>query len=1075
MKGMRIILWIGLLLFGAMPVAKATHIAGAELTYECLGNNLYHITLKLYRDCYGGQAPFDDPVELFVFGANSGSTIYNISVPIPPMTPVIPLENIDACVGVAPPICVEEGIYEINVLLPPRFGGYDIAWARCCRNNIITNLAAPECEGVTFLAHVPGPESAPCNSMPSFNKQPSIFLCAGETYFFDYSATDPDGDSLAYEITNPYSGLDLLGNGAGNNSGSNNCGLNQPSPVVDPTFNPMGPPPYANVVYSFGYSYLNPFGPNSSISISPSTGYLTVYPASQGVYVLAVSVKEYRNGRLLSENKRDFQFHVINCLPQGTPPVIDHQLGSLNTIGTDTILAPAGQPFCYTFTVEDSLLPSSIQVTPLSVSFGGNGGFPPPYATITTSGSTPPVLGQICWSPACDYVGEVVEMIISARDVNDCPNYNIVFDTIWVLVVPPPAAPPVTTTDLSGIPTTNGDTIVLNVQEDFCFDFHIVDTLGGGNLAYENILMDTNGTVLGQVQNVTTYISGDTLYGTVCWETYCNFGQTYMFVTNGIDLFQCPPDNFSSDTVYLRVLNPLNPAPTTTTDITSNPLNGDTIIAPVHEEFCFLFEVIDTSLLASQGLSFNLTIEDLSGVQAGGEQPVYYSVQSGDTLSGQICWTPRCINNDLLFRFIVEGIQENQCLVTNTTYDTVYVRVIEPVNPLPLISHDLGPNFPDNYTIDLSEDESFCFPFVVEDTATPTYLSFETEVLLSDGSLFNGSSPDILVNFQSDSLIQADLCWTVPCDLAGQSFRIRITATDTFDCNSSNIVFDSVQVNHTDNPPAPVEVCGVTVLDEDIGIFLTWIANTESDGVGYVIYRQRNDEFTMTAIDTLTNYPDTSYTDLTAEVDDYQYCYTVRAFDRCGQLSVAVGEMCSILLNGNREGYQSSLAWSPYTGWPGGVQNYDIFQDFPVESSPESFLVTLSNVTLTYRDQKAVKPRVCYRIRGVASQLACIPESWSNKVCIEFPATLYVPSAFTPNGDQLNDIFSSFGEFEESFSMEIYDRWGKLLFASTDKNTGWDGTVNGKPQPEGVYVYKIVVRGFDGQELTANGTITLYR
>lgn len=1072
MKGLRKILWIGLLLFGTMPMAKATHIAGAELTYECVGNNVYHIVLKLYRDCFGGQAPFDDPVELFIFDGNSGATAYNISIPIPPMTPVIPLDNIDACVATPPPICVEEGVYEMDVLLPPRLGGYNIAWARCCRNNIITNLAAPECEGVSFLAHVPGPEVAVCNSMPEFNQQPSIFLCAGETYFFDYSATDPDGDSLVYEISNPYTGVDLLGAGAGNNSG--NCGFNQPDPVVDPLFNPMGPPPYANVVYSPNHSFLNPFGPNSSISINPSTGYLTAFPANQGVYVLAVSVKEYRGGVLLSENKRDFQFHVINCLPQGTPPVLEHQLGGLNTIG-DTILAPAGQPFCYTFTVEDSLVPSTIQVTPLSVSFGGNGGFPPPYATITTNGTTPPILGQICWTPACDYVGETVEMIISARDTNDCPNYNIVFDTIWVLVIPPPAAPPVTTTDISGIPTTNGDTIILNVQENFCFDFFIVDTLGGGNLSYENILMDPDGTVLNQVQGVTTYISGDTLYGTVCWETFCNFGRTYMFVTNGIDLFQCPPDNFSSDTVYLRVLDPYNPPPTTTTDISSNPVNNDTIIAPVHEEFCFLFEVIDTSLFGGQGLNFNFNIETLDGNLAGGEPPVYFATQNGDTVSGQVCWTPRCLNNDLLFRFVVEGVQENECLITNSTFDTVYVRVIEPINPPPLISHDLGPNYPDNYTIDLNDDESFCFPFTVEDTVRPTFVNFATEVFFSDGSPFNGSSPDIVVSFQNDSLIEADLCWTVPCELADQSFKIRIIATDTFDCNSSNTVYDSVLVNHVENPPDPVDVCGVTVIEGDAGIFLTWVANTESDGAGYIIYRQRDDEFVLTAIDTLFSYPDTSYTDITAEVDDYQYCYSVRAIDRCGRISDEVGSMCSILLSGDREDYQAALAWSPYTGWPGGVQNYDIYQNFPVEGTPESFLITLSNVTLTYQDQEATKPRVCYRVRGLAGPLACAPESWSNEICVEFPATLFVPSAFTPNGDDLNDIFSSFGEFEESFSMEIYDRWGKLLFATLNKNTGWDGTVNGKPQPEGVYVYKIVVRGFDGQELTANGTITLYR
>ena len=119
---------------------------------------------------------------------------------------------------------------------------------------------------------------------------------------------------------------------------------------------------------------------------------LEAFPASNGIYVMAVSVKEYRNGNLLSENKRDFQFHVIACRPQGPAPILTHNLSGLTTIG-DTVFVMAGRPFCYQFTVADNFFPSSIQVTPLSVSFGGNGGFPPPYATIQTSGTTPPVTG----------------------------------------------------------------------------------------------------------------------------------------------------------------------------------------------------------------------------------------------------------------------------------------------------------------------------------------------------------------------------------------------------------------------------------------------------------------------------------------------------------------------------------------------------------------------------------------------------------------------------------------------------------------------------------------------------------
>lgn len=1068
MKG-KIFVWICLLILAVAPRAKGTHIAGAELTYDCLGNQQYRVRLTLYRDCANGQAGFDNPITLFVFDAQGFVyNTYNVNVPF--NTPEIIPENWNACVGTPYNICVEEGIYETVVTLPAAFGGYDFAWARCCRNNIITNLQDPQCEGVTFLAHVPGPDEAICNSMPKFNNSPSLFLCAGEPFFFDYSATDPDGDSLAYEISNPYTGLDFNNAGAGNNSG--NCGFGQPQPAVS-TANPMGPPPYLNVTFSAGHSFLNPFGPGGFISINPTTGYLTAIPQNQGAYVVAVSVKEYRNGILLSENKRDFQFYVFNCLPQGTPPVLTHDLSGISS-SNDTIFAQAGQPFCYDFTVEDSLAPSGIVVTPLSVSFGGNGGFPPPYATLSVNGTAPPVSGQICWQPACDYVGQTIEMIISARDTNDCPNYNIVFDTIWVVVTTPPAAPPIVDHDFAQVAVSNADTIIISPQGTFCYNFIVVDTLGVGNLTYENILMDTSGNVLNQVQGLSSYISGDTLYGEVCWQGFCNYGATYMFVTRGTDEFQCPPDNFGLDTVWLRVEYPYNPAPTLNTGLPSPSVN-DTILATVHDEFCFEFQVNDTSILAGDSLLFGYRFEDLNGNLAPGAAPTYFATYNNDEIDGQICWVPRCVNVGNLYRIIVRGTQQNECQIQNSVFDTLYVRVTEPVKPPPLISHDLGPLYPDNYTIDLRDDESFCFDFMLEDTAGPTYLQISTEIFLANGQPFFGDQPDITFNTLSDSLVEGDVCWTVPCDLANQSFKIRFIGRDTFDCNSSNQALDSVFVVHTEEAPATPELCVATVERGDSAIGVYWLANSESDGVAYVVFRGDNGPGSLLAFDTVWNYADTAWFDLGADVDGRSYCYALQALDRCGRLSAVGDASCTILLGGERDDYQSVLEWSEYRGFIPSVVDYEVWRNYPVLGNDELLLISVNSFTLNYTDHAAAQPRICYRIRGEAPVSNCGPETWSNEVCIDFPATLFVPSAFTPNGDNLNDFFTSFGEFEESFYMEIYDRWGKLLFLTRDKATGWNGTIDGKAAPEGVYVYKIEVRGFDGQVLNAHGTITLIR
>lgn len=1070
---LRFPLLLAILLIGLVSGAQAAHIAGAELTYSCLSPNNYRVRLKMYRDCAGTGAPFDDPLLLYVFRSSDGSVYDTYEIPVPLNTPQVLPVNWNACVGTTYNICLEEGEYTFPLTLPGRVDGYDIAWTRCCRNAAITNLVDPGCQGVTFLAHVPGTnEASGCNSMPTFNNTPSIFLCAGQIYNFDYSATDVDGDSLVYRLSTPFGSTNFQGLGTG---GATNGTCNSPlQPSLSAT-NPMGPPPYTGVIFSGGSSAQNPFGPGGFATINSSTGYFQALPANIGVYVVAISVLEYRNGVLLSENKRDFQFRVVACLQQGPPPVLTHDLTGLNVVN-DTIIVEAGQSFCYTFDVTDSQAPSSIAVTPLSVSFGGNGGFPPPYATITTSGTTPPVTGSICWSPACEYVGDLVPMIISARDVNDCPNYNIVFDTVWVKILPPVIAPPVVNANLSNLPVVN-DTIVLAVQDSFCFQFTVIDTLGTGNLTAQCLLQDTLGNMLGQVHSVSTTVVGDTLFGEVCWQTYCNYDRVYMFVINGMDDNQCPPGNINRDTVYLRVLPPYNPPPVITTDISFNPTIGDTILANVNDEFCFNFEVLDTSLLAGNGVNFNVLIYSQSGIPII-NNPVNYSVfGNNDSINGEICWTPNCDNVDELITMIVLGDQQNACQLHNFDRDTIYIRVNEPFKPLPIISHDLGPNFPGNTEISVADDEDFCYTFQLVDTFVPAKVIYTIDVFDANGVQFTGNGPVLTYTTQVDSLLEGTICWTVPCDLSDQRFLIVMTGRDSFDCRASNTVYDSVFIRHTDNPPSMLRFCNASVNPDDASITIDWEASLETDVQSVVIYRKRDDEIVFQAIDTLVNLSQITYVDQNAvDADLHSYCYQIQAIDRCANNSILSDEICTVLLNAVPNGYTSELSWTPFIGWNGGFSSYDIFHSAPISNGFGSTLLTqIQPSTTSFVHGDVPKARICYRIATISDGSGCADRSWSNEVCLDFPPTLFVPNAFTPNGDDLNDYFSSFGEFVESFQLDIYDRWGKLLFSSQSIQNGWDGTVNGTAAPEGTYIFKIEVRGYDGQVLKRNGSLTLIR
>lgn len=85
----------------------------------------------------------------------------------------------------------------------------------------------------------------------------------------------------------------------------------------------------------------------------------------------------------------------------------------------------------------------------------------------------------------------------------------------------------------------------------------------------------------------------------------------------------------------------------------------------------------------------------------------------------------------------------------------------------------------------------------------------------------------------------------------------------------------------------------------------------------------------------------------------------------------------------------------------------------------------------------------------------------------------YIPNAFTPNGDGLNDIFRVVGQYRDiNFSMHIYNRWGQLVFQSSDIDQGWDGTFRNQTAESDTYVWILQV-DFLGEDIITNGDVVL--
>lgn len=276
-------------------------------------------------------------------------------------------------------------------------------------------------------------------------------------------------------------------------------------------------------------------------------------------------------------------------------------------------------------------------------------------------------------------------------------------------------------------------------------------------------------------------------------------------------------------------------------------------------------------------------------------------------------------------------------------------------------------------------------------------------------------------------------------------------------------------------PPAPKNPMVVSYVNDasvNINIYTTVSYPT------YKFYRNVNGSPTYTPIgDNTTN----AFSDVNVKPSTEQYCYKFAYIDDCGRTSELSEAYCTIFLDSQNA---NKLNWTDYV-----VQNttnivpvvyyiemFDstlgIFKNVGVSSNLEHDVMALISGT--------GNAEVKFRIQAVQSaQLETgiiYPfSSYSNVYTFNLPASLFLPSAFTPNGDGHNDTFFAYQRFVNTGEMSIYDRWGNLIFETTNLGTGWDGTLGSKEAPTGTYTYRIVATNIQGGQVYKTGSVLLIR
>lgn len=281
---------------------NAAHIIGGEMRYVYLGpgilpnTNSYRITLILFRDNGGGGAAFAASYLVGIYNNDNGQKVvgpatnnnWNVTQDNPPGIGAVPIV-FPSCIQGAPTLDYQYATYSLTIDLPQNASGFTVVYQTCCRINGMINVG--NSTGATYNCVIPGTNTVPSgnDSSPQFSLPVNV-VCRNAPFTLNFSATDPNADSLVYSLCDAYNG------GAAINTG----------------FNDPAPPPYGSVIYNPPYSGTQPLG--NTVTINSATGIISGIAPDLGRYVVCVCINVYRNGLLIATHRKDLIVQVYDCV-----------------------------------------------------------------------------------------------------------------------------------------------------------------------------------------------------------------------------------------------------------------------------------------------------------------------------------------------------------------------------------------------------------------------------------------------------------------------------------------------------------------------------------------------------------------------------------------------------------------------------------------------------------------------------------------------------------------------------------------------------------------------------------------
>lgn len=285
-----------------------------------------------------------------------------------------------------------------------------------------------------------------------------------------------------------------------------------------------------------------------------------------------------------------------------------------------------------------------------------------------------------------------------------------------------------------------------------------------------------------------------------------------------------------------------------------------------------------------------------------------------------------------------------------------------------------------------------------------------------------------------------------------------------------------------------------TIIDSSHSQVLFYV-DTAADISEYIIKRALSSTHVFTTIGTITAYPgmdpEVEFNDYNIDANNYSYYYQIYSVNTCGDLMLISneGRTMKLMVGIDKLEGTNTLTWNWYEGWLGGINAYEIYRSesggfgyslvTTLPSNGES-LITFEDDVSSLIDRSG---EFCYKVKAIESSTPHVGPllsafSYSNEVCVKHDPLIYIANAFNPL-DGINPTFKPSAIFFDftTYLFVIYDRWGKKVFETVDKDEAWNGEFNnsGTNLPMGTYVYVLQLQSATGEEFIKRGTVTILR